>query len=325
MEGDPDSGLACTPNDADIQPWQCLRPDSTTLNRLVTAYATSPVLNPDGSRGISLHYDIDNSFPFVWNFDWSMFTQNFDSTHTGLYHHAIRIASWPSCECGGMSWGDRFNVIGGNEDQYPSDSLSQSAIFIHELGHNLRLNHGGTDWDPWKANYLSAMGYIYNVVTSTLRGIPYQGTDRLDYSRFCLEDLDETNLNEAAGMRVVGGGFQSDLNGYGAFILRCSVDSAGVFHIDGYTEAANAGSDVDWDGDGDSTEISVSADINCNLNQTSVLSGCQRDWWNMGYTNLGPIPVVPPPSPVSISGRGRNTLFSYPITCPLKPKAIKKE
>ena len=63
----------------------------------------------------------------------------------------------------------------------------QAGTFMHELGHNLGLRHGGTDESNYKPNYLSVMNYafqFYGLIKNNSQG-------NFDYSRFKLADLDE--------------------------------------------------------------------------------------------------------------------------------------
>ena len=61
----------------------------------------------------------------------------------------------------------------------------QEGTFMHELGHNLNLGHGGSDHINCKPNYLSVMSYTRQF--SSLIG------DRpLDYSRSSLPSLNES-------------------------------------------------------------------------------------------------------------------------------------
>ena len=89
---------------------------------------------------------------------------------------------------------------------------SQLGLFLHELGHNLGLHHGGRD-DPvnCKPNYMSVMSYPY----TTLAADPNRP---LDFSRAALPDLDENALSEPAGI----GGPPGRITGFG--------DSDGVLH-----------------------------------------------------------------------------------------------
>jgi virginiamycin B lyase len=92
----------------------------------------------------------------------------------------------------------------------PTD-VNEAAIFMHELGHNLGLCHGGPDLDGcnpagsganYKPNYISVMNYDFEF------GIPYAATPgsttiagfRADYSDVKLPDLNESCLDEAAGI-----------------------------------------------------------------------------------------------------------------------------
>lgn len=84
--------------------------------------------------------------------------------------------------------------------------MREGGIFMHELGHNLGLLHGGDENKNYKPNYISVMNYAF---LST--GIPYtlpNGTVawRLDYSNYTYPTLDENHLNETAGL----GGYPGD-------------------------------------------------------------------------------------------------------------------
>ncbi|KAF1995541.1 hypothetical protein P154DRAFT_526247 [Amniculicola lignicola CBS 123094] len=77
-----------------------------------------------------------------------------------------------------------------------STDLNVASTFMHELGHNLGLRHGGNEETNRKPNYLSIMSYMFQfprLVRGTL-------TDIVDYSRQKLPDLDENSLNEQQGL-----------------------------------------------------------------------------------------------------------------------------
>jgi len=70
----------------------------------------------------------------------------------------------------------------------------EAATFMHELGHNLGLLHGGSTPDNCKPNYPSIMSY-------TLQTLALDPARPLDYSREKLPDLDENGgLSEPAGI-----------------------------------------------------------------------------------------------------------------------------
>ena len=75
----------------------------------------------------------------------------------------------------------------------------QAGTFVHELGHNLNLRHGGQDNVNRKPNYISVMNYAFQ-----LGGIPPHDPDgpgpligRIDYSRAALPTLLETESRRA--------------------------------------------------------------------------------------------------------------------------------
>jgi Metallo-peptidase family M12B Reprolysin-like len=83
------------------------------------------------------------------------------------------------------------------------------GTFMHELGHNFGLQHGGVLGDPeevfnYKPNYISVMNYAYQdgiYYAATLGSIIPIGV-RLDYSRSALAPLNEADLNEFVGVNA---------------------------------------------------------------------------------------------------------------------------
>ena len=79
----------------------------------------------------------------------------------------------------------------------------QGGTFMHELGHTLTLEHGGNEGTNFKPNYLSVMNYSFqSCMVPTAAGLV---PGLCDYSRFApggtdIIDLDETNLDECAGI-----------------------------------------------------------------------------------------------------------------------------
>jgi hypothetical protein len=104
--------------------------------------------------------------------------------------------------------GDDFAVAAGPASLYGDLApLIDGSLFMHELGHNLGLHHGGDTDVNYKPNYLSVMNYWFDV-----GGIPYAdspgSTDiagyRLDYSEQALPALDENHLDERQGLGADG-------------------------------------------------------------------------------------------------------------------------
>lgn len=84
----------------------------------------------------------------------------------------------------------------------------QVGTFMHELGHNLGLGHGGNQVEPFncKPNYLSVMNYAFQLVgiPDPNVGPPPVGSgipaSRFDYSGQSLQLLQELALSENAGI-----------------------------------------------------------------------------------------------------------------------------
>ncbi|MBI2687443.1 MAG: hypothetical protein HYX27_14115 [Acidobacteria bacterium] len=72
------------------------------------------------------------------------------------------------------------------------NTLTQAGTFMHELGHNLNLGHGGDVSLNCKPNYVSVMNYLFQV-----RGVPKgDGTLSINYSAGALSALNENTLRE---------------------------------------------------------------------------------------------------------------------------------
>jgi hypothetical protein len=146
-----------------------------------------------------------------------------------------------------------------------------AGTFMHELGHNLGLQHGGAQdnantndfFDNYKPNYISVMNYAFQF------GIAYAATPgsttiagyRVDYSDVKLPDLDETNLNETVGIQDTA--HPTDIT-YG--------------NRDGFCDTrVPALGPVDWNGDSNTTDIHLALDVNCDFGALTLLRGFD-DW-----------------------------------------------
>lgn len=193
----------------------------------------------------------------------------------------------------------------------------EAGLLMHELGHNLNLRHAGDgDLPDFKPNYLSAINdaFVYP-------GIPVAGQPgstnpiscqvtadcppeaicgsfshvctRIDYSSEALPTLDESNLDENAGI----GGTTNDIT---SFVCPASL---------GFEERAGAGiGPIDWNCNGVATETNLTADINADgappptPTLTTLLTG-HADWPNLqlGFqcTARGSENAPPPPDGLS--------------------------
>ena len=199
-------------------------------------FANAPVSNPDGSTGIALHVDAgpnslmnlnpvmfwgglsrSDTFPHLAESgpltsddedDWSTFDSeykfdNFEEARDDAFHYAVSLHGLNDPVVIGLArkiLSSDFVVASGRgcgpgECNVPP--FEQAATFVHELGHNLGLRHGGADNVNHKPNQHSVMNYAFS------SGIPLSNQTRwIDYSRSVQPALDEISLNENLGVQV---------------------------------------------------------------------------------------------------------------------------
>lgn len=182
-----------------------------------------------------------------------------------------------------MSGTSDFIISLGSFGFNPEETVEEKAFRInreagtlmHELGHNLGLQHGGDDDVNYKPNYLSVMNYSFQT-----NGIPQDdGVFRIDYSWNKLDGLNEKNLNESDG---IGQEAASD-NTYHS----CGRTNKG-FPI--LILAENAADDVNWNCNNIEEEAGVEFDINGDgflspaNSSERPLSGYD-DWSNLNLRN----------------------------------------
>lgn len=263
------------------------RPKPEAIAIVVQSFARAPVSNPDGSLGISLHVEVDNSISHRNHLatsgeNWKTALNRlkdeegrFISYKKAIYHYALFAHYISEAEA-------RYSGVSANQDGPlfdlgASDFLvslggslgfetvsNQAGTFMHELGHNLGLRHGGADELIRKPNYLSVMNYSFQNT-----GLRYMGADGLfDYSRFGnIPSLDENHLNEAVGLN--GG---SAIEGYGTR-WGCT-GLPGILNPSPTVDNANG--QVNWDCGLVGTGEDVRADINADTYYSVLLSS--DDW-----------------------------------------------
>jgi hypothetical protein len=153
-------------------------------------------------------------------------SENFPSNMQPIFHYAIFGHYLPPVSCNknqrpvgvspntnGRVGGSDFIVAMGGWDEYFSFNniplwsrgKARAGVFMHELGHNLGLDHGGLDDLTYKPNHLSVMNYSF--MTRGLRKSGFGGNvlpGKLDYSRFDETDLptlNEADMSEPEGLR----------------------------------------------------------------------------------------------------------------------------
>lgn len=84
----------------------------------------------------------------------------------------------------------------------PPCQRAEGGVFMHELGHNLGLSHGGDENMDYKPNYISVMNNDFitlGIPSAAAPGGTVPVSWRLDYSDRVYPSLDENHLNEAVG------------------------------------------------------------------------------------------------------------------------------
>ena len=279
------------------------RPIPAAISKIITAFDNAPVSNPDGTNGVRLHVDYGSNAPLVWApgnwgalsrsnnlaeqanlgtgagtgaspYDWTAFDAIKDANFTEAREEVFRYNAWAhnlSMAMGttsgisrGLPGSDFLVSLGGwTSDVGTTDE--QAGTFMHELGHNLGLGHGGGDDVQWKPNLMSVMRYSFQT-----KGLIVDGKEgTFDYSRSALPALNENSLDETAGTGT------GSTRGTRYF---CGLDNE-VIDVDG--------SSVDWNCDTDSTDTGVTANVNQGITDNSdstfdTLSG-HDDWANLVY------------------------------------------
>ncbi len=274
------------------------------------------------------------------SYDWSEFESIRQTKLLAIrrpaFHYVIAAHSGPGQDFAGISRGvtngasDFMIAMHENCQDDPPPPLSTecasvdpefaAATFMHELGHNLGLQHGGTDEDAQKPNYLSVMNYNFGWGLIAFDGVTPTSTKfELDYSRFNLP-LDENRLNEQRGFGIDSG----DLSAFKT-VFTCP-DGTTQYSIPLTT------TNVDWNCDrtifGSTGNVSSDASGNGTIGK---LSG-PIDWTRLVYSGGGigalnqPPPVddtvIDEPTPAEL--RKNRDLLEHGSPPPIDPVAQPK-
>ncbi len=267
------------------------RPKDEAIARIVQAFADAPVSVSGGLPGIALHVDVSDAIPHqdtlqptseTWN--WSGFNRikatYFDPRRERIFHYALFAHDLGSSDyslgTSGLASrpGSDFVVALGQWANGVGNVKQQAGTFMHELGHNLGLRHGGDDDQNYEPNYLSIMNYSFQT-----DGLIVDDADgHFDYSRFgSIPPLDEHHLNETVGLNSTA------INRYGTRYYCWPFSTAELFS----RRMDHVNDPIDWDCLLGANGTDVQADINhgslLNLDFTfSTLTGFE-DWPALVY------------------------------------------
>jgi hypothetical protein len=282
------------------------QPKADAIAKIVQSFANAPVSNPDGITGINLHVDYgpDSEMNPVTHAKWGNLSQsnslphddqlgsttndNYDLTefnsireanfskaraavfHYNVWAHQLGGLGSTSGVSRGAPASDFVVSLGGSWILGVGSTNEQAGTFMHELGHNLGLGHGGGDDVNYKPNYLSVMNYSFQ-----MKGLKINLQDgHFDYSRFTLPDLNENSLDETVGLNS---GSQADNYGTRYF---CGVNDAKVVN--------HVNEPINWNCDGDKTDTDVQENVNegdteVHDQEFGILKS-HDDWANLVYT-----------------------------------------
>ncbi|NVJ10465.1 hypothetical protein HUW63_35315 [Myxococcus sp. AM001] len=263
-----------------------LRPSQAALNRVITSFANAPVTNPDGTRGITLHVVVDQEIaaadadldlsPAWWEFG-ILKNKYFAAARAPYFHYMVFAHQYDGGNSTGYSFGApahdflvTMGFMGGGSE------LEQAGIFMHELGHNLGLLHGGDDNDNFKPNYLSVMNYEY-----CFHGFRFNNALVFDYSRVQVAAFSEANVFELVALTPIPPTTVNDLGSFTA--LRAN----------GRVIYGN-GNHADFNGNGDLDFRRYAMDFDGSGTADKVFRAAQNDWTALRFDGGGEIGFAAP-------------------------------
>jgi hypothetical protein len=219
--------------------FQDFRPTDEVILPLIEVFASAPVSNPYGApNGINIHFDYGQGGVFnngeqlpgeplalFFDFEFNILKErHFDHNRRGYFHYAMFAYRYnnPKNTSSGVAElpGDDFMVT---LSTFNSPQVMTNTI-MHELGHNLGLEHGGFESRNWKPNYNSVMNYRYQFAGIDLNQDAF-GDGPPGYSNGFAPVINENQIQEGAG-------------------------------IDGVTP-------IDWNNDGSISTDTYQANLNC--------------------------------------------------------------
>jgi hypothetical protein len=265
------------------------RPYAPVIPDVVRAFQNSPVCNPDGINGITLHAQLDESISEEPITDLNPDVPRLKEIHFGsqeqradpnsanilqaketIYHYAIFAHSQTGTSSSGIANlpGMNFIVTLGNgwpvnpQTNHSTGTPSQQAgTLLHEFGHNLNLGHGGVDHTNLKPNYLSVMNYNFQFPTPV-------ASRPLSYSSCALDTLNKNSLSEPTGIKP-----------------NCPIGANTYVSCPTPGLITALDRPVDYSRDGDTTDVGVRVNVNCDRNVFASLLLGYDDWSNLQYVS----------------------------------------
>jgi hypothetical protein len=192
------------------------RPTAAIVDRVKTAFATTPIANPDGTQGVNVIGDYGQGGLFtggnliadangviagtVFNSEYLNYkAANYAANRQGYFHYVLLPHRYDT-----SSGSSGYAEFQGDDMivslQCFSGTENTGNTIMHEVGHNLNLRHGGNvDTPNYKNNYNSVMNYKYQFpgVDTDCDSV---GNGKLAYSTGSRASLNEASLLETNGV-----------------------------------------------------------------------------------------------------------------------------
>jgi len=146
---------------------------------------------------------------FNWNTAFTGYRASLlPANRSRLFHFMLYVGSFNNAgnsglaRPGGVGFAGSDAMLAYDVPVFGGDGpnrIQEAGTFMHELGHNLGLSHGGAvteKYEPYKPNYPSVMGYFWQL-SGTFKS---SQLGLLDFSEGTLSAIDESSLQEPAGL-----------------------------------------------------------------------------------------------------------------------------
>jgi len=286
-------------------------PSSAAINSVVAAFGIAPVRGVPGGplNGIALHVITDERIAHTNLIAYDTGTPSFLSLKTSYFGTSTERASVAPADVqklleakrqffhyamfihqdtnalSGSGYGDRPGndiviSLGGGFVGHVGSNDQQAGTLMHELGHNLGLDHGGNNADNCKPNYPSVMNYLFQFDKDNGGYVPARP---LDFSRTTYAQIVQSALREDIVSMSGSPARNSTIGGF---------DGSHPIPV-GFTPTVNAtGTKIDWNRNGlaagtYSQNVNYFALGGCDTNTGTPTLTSFSDWTNLVYNFRG--------------------------------------
>ena len=233
-------------------------------------FAAAPILNPFDDLGVRLTIDSTGNLANTATLHFgnilpgnanttdfaTLRNANFTAARDDIYHYGIwgdmligGFSGVSDVDFGGSEVGDDFLISFDNFNNSFQTLRSQVETFVHELGHNLSLRHGGVTHRQFNPQYWSAMSYTWQLRSGQTNATR---RNRVTCTPIYWANAAATEVNGAAPANP--NSITDYSHGMGPTIVE---------NNNSLQEATGVcGVAVDWNNDGDTTDTNLSTNAN---------------------------------------------------------------